>query len=307
VRIALLGQAAFAEKALEALVKHGDEIVQVFAPPDPPTGRPDALAAKARELKLPLSQPKSFKSDAAFQQFKALNAELAILAFVTLIVPERILYLPRHKSICFHPSILPRHRGASAINWAIIAGDAETGITWFWPDKGIDTGPLLLQKRVPIGEHDTVGSIYFDKLFPMGIESMIEAVDLIAAGRAPRIAQDDGAATYETPCRDEHAKIDFAKPAREVFNLVRGCDPQPGAYASFADKRVRFYDAVLDASATGEAAPGTITSIDAAGMRVTLNGATILVKRTRIDPSPRKVAPSELAAAGEIKAGARLS
>jgi methionyl-tRNA formyltransferase len=305
VRIALLGQAAFAEKALEALVRHGDEIVHVFAPPDPPSGRPDALAAKARELKLPLSQPSSFKSDAAFEQFKALDADLAILAFVTLIVPERILYLPCHKSICFHPSILPRHRGASAINWTIIAGDAETGITWFWPDKGIDTGPLLLQKRVPIGENDTVGSIYFDKLFPLGIDSMIEAVDLIAAGRAPRIVQDERDATYEPPCRDEHAKIDFAKPAREVFNLVRGCDPQPGSYANLADKRVRFYDATMDASAAREA-PGTIVSIDEGGMCIALNGATLVVKRTRIDPSPKKVAPSELATAGEIKAGAHL-
>ena len=150
MRIALLGQAAFAEKALAALVDHGDEIVHVFAPPDPPAGKPDALAAKARAMGLPLSQPKSFKNDAAFEQFKALDADLAILAFVTLIVPERILYAPRYKSICFHPSLLPRHRGASGINWAIIPGDAETGVTWFWPDKGIDTGPILIQKRVPI-------------------------------------------------------------------------------------------------------------------------------------------------------------
>jgi methionyl-tRNA formyltransferase len=306
VRIALLGQAVFAEKALEALVGHGDEIVQVFAPPDPPSGRPDALAAKARALNLPLSQPRSFKGDDPFEQFKSLNADLAILAFVTLIVPERILYQPRHKSICFHPSILPRHRGASAINWAIIAGDAATGITWFWPDKGIDTGPILLQKRVPIGENDTVGSIYFDKLFPMGIDSMIEAVDLIAAGRAPRIVQDESAATYEPPCRDEHAKIDFAKPAREIFNLARGCDPQPGSYASLGDKRVRLYDASFDAK-PGGAAPGTIIAIDEGGMRIALNDATLVVKRTRIDPSPKKVAPSELAATGEIKVGARLN
>ncbi|HEY6395014.1 MAG TPA: formyltransferase family protein, partial [Candidatus Binataceae bacterium] len=191
MRVALLGQAAFAEKALEALVVHGEEIVHVFAPPDPAAGRPDALAAKARDLKLPLSQPTSFKGDAAFEQFKSLRADLAILAFVTLIVPERILYAPRFKSICFHPSLLPRHRGASAINWAIIMGDSETGVTWFWPDKGIDTGPILIQKRIPIGENDTTGSIYFNTLFPMGVETMIEAVDLIKSRKAPSIAQDE--------------------------------------------------------------------------------------------------------------------
>ena len=127
MRIALLGQAAFAEKALAALVDHGDEIVHVFAPPDSPAGKADPLAAKARAMGIPLSQPKSFKNDAAFEHFKTLDADLAILAFVTLIVPDRILYAPRYKSICFHPSLLPRHRGASGINWAIIQGDAGRG------------------------------------------------------------------------------------------------------------------------------------------------------------------------------------
>jgi methionyl-tRNA formyltransferase len=306
LRIALLGQAAFAEKALEALVNHGDEIVHVFAPPDPPGGKADPLAAKARAMNLPLSQPKSFKNDAAFEQFKSLDADLAILAFVTLIVPERILYLPRHKSICFHPSLLPRHRGASGINWAIIEGDAETGVTWFWPDKGIDTGPILIQKRVPIADTDTVGSIYFNTLFPMGIDAMVEAVDLINTGRAPAIVQDESKATYEPPCRDEHAKIDFAKPAREAFNLIRGCDPQPGAYANLGDKRVRLYDVSLSAENTNET-PGKVLKIDPSGMTIAAAGGSIIAKRARFDPNPKKVAPAELAAAGEISAGSQLT
>jgi methionyl-tRNA formyltransferase len=305
MRIALLGQAAFAEKALEALIKHGEEIVHVFAPPDPPSGRPDPLKTQALELKLPLSQPKSFKNDAAFEHFKALNADLAILAFVTIIVPERILYLPRFKSICFHPSLLPKRRGASAINWAIIKGDNETGVSWFWPDEGIDTGPILIQKRVPITDSDTTGSIYFNKLFPLGIETMIEAVELIKKGKAPAIAQDEMLATYEPPCRDEHAKVDFSKPAREVFNLIRGCDPQPGAFAELDGKRVRLYDGALDVAAS-DARPGTITAIDADAMRIALVGGTISVKRTRIDPSPKKVPAAELAASGELRAGAQL-
>jgi len=304
LRIALLGQAAFAEKALEALVKHGDEIVHVFAPPDPPAGKADPLKVRALELGLPLSQPESFRKDpTALERFKALNADLAILAFVTIIVPEPILYLPRHRSICFHPSLLPRRRGASAINWAIIKGDHETGVTWFWPDAGIDTGPILIQKRVPITESDTTGSIYFNKLFPLGIETMIEAVDLIQAGKAPALVQDESRATYEPPCRDEHANIDFARPAREVFNLIRGCDPQPGAYAELDGKRIRLYDAALEAT-RADATPGTIVTIAADAMRVALGGGTqIAVKRARIDPSPRKVAPGEL---GELRVGARL-
>ncbi len=306
MRIALLGQAAFGVKAIEALIDHSDEIVHVFAPPDPAAGKADPLAAKARELGLPLSQPKSFKNDAAFEHFRTLDADLAILAFVTLIVPERILYAPRYKSICFHPSLLPRHRGASGINWAIIQGDSETGVTWFWPDQGIDTGPILVQKRVPIKEDDTVGSIYFNTLFPMGIDAMIEAVDLIKAGNAPAIIQDESKATYEPPCRDEHAKIDFAKPAREVFNLIRGCDPQPGAYASIGDKCLRLYEAAFSAS-TSNAEPGTIVAINADGMKIALAGGMITVKRARIDPNTKKVAPAELAASGDLRVGAKLT
>ncbi len=291
MRIILIGQAAFAERALETLVSHGEEIVHVFAPPDPPSGRPDPLKAKALELGLPLSQPASFRGDAAFEHFKSLNADLAIMAFVTIIVPERILYAPRFKSICFHPSLLPRHRGASAINWAIIQGDAETGVTWFWPDKGIDTGPILIQRRVPVAEGDTTGSLYFNRLFPLGIETMIEAVDLIRAGKAPATTQDERLATYEPICRDEHAKVDFSKPAREVYNLIRGCDPQPGAFASVAGKTLRLYEAALEAAAP-DAPVGAIVSIDGSAMSIALSGATLAVKRVRLEPSTKKVAPT---------------
>jgi methionyl-tRNA formyltransferase len=135
---------------------------------------------------------------------------------------------------------------------------------------------------------------------------MIEAVDLIKAGKAPAIVQDERKATYEPPCRDEHAKIDFAKPAREIFNLIRGCDPQPGAYASFGEKRLRLYEVSFSPAAeNGE--PGTIAAIDSAGMKIALNGGAIIAKRARIDPSPKKVAPSELVATGDVRVGARLT
>ena len=305
MRIALIGQAAFAERALEVLHSHGEEIVHVFAPPDPPGGRPDPLKTKTLALGVPLSQPATFKSDAAFEQFRALDAELLVMAFVTLIVPERILYAPRHKAICFHPSLLPRHRGASAINWTLIMGDASAGVTWFWPDKGIDTGPILVQRSEPIRDEDTVGSLYFNRLFPLGIETMTEAIELIKAGRAPAIAQDESLATYEPPCRDEHAKVDFARSAREVFNLVRGCDPQPGAFAQAGSERLRLYEPILE-NRRSESPPGTIVSIDTAGMRVALEGATMVVRRVRFDSSPKKVVPQELAAGGRLHTSIRL-
>jgi len=301
MRIALIGQAAFAEKVLQELHAKGEEIVHVYAPPDA-GGRSDPLTNKARELGLPLSQPASFKGQAVYEQFKSLNADLGILAFVTLIVPERILYAPKFKSICFHPSILPRHRGASAINWAIIQGDSETGVTWFWPDQGIDTGPILIQKRVPIAENDTLGSLYFNTLFPLGVQSLFEALELIKTGNAPAIVQDESLATYEPPCRDEHARVDFSKHARDVHNLVRGSDPQPGAFAVYDGKRVRFYEATLEVGLSSGAV-GEIVAIGSEGMRIGLEGATLLVKKARIDPSPKKVAPAELAQSGGLRIG----
>jgi methionyl-tRNA formyltransferase len=306
VRIALIGQAAFAEKALDTLIAHGDQIVHVFAPPDPPGGRPDALTAKARAMQLPLSQPASFKTGAAFEEFSALDADLAVLAFVTLVVPERVLYAPRHQSICFHPSLLPRHRGASSINWTLIAGDLETGVTWFWPDKGLDTGPILLQRKIEVAPNDTVGSIYFNRLFPLGIQSMTEAIELIENGDAPRIAQDESKATYEPICRDEHAKVDFAKPALEVHHLIRGCDPQPGAYAEADGRRIRLYEPSFEASDAG-ASPGTIVAIDANGMKLALAGGMVALKRARLDTEAKKLAPSELMSSGAIKVGMRLT
>ena len=294
MRVVLIGQAAFAEKALDALHARGEEIVHVFVPPDAPGARPDPAKAKAEQLGVPVSQPASFRGETAFDHFKSLKADLCVMAFVTIIVPERILFAPRLKTICFHPSLLPRHRGASAINWAIIQGDAETGVTWFWPDRGIDTGPILLQRRVPIGPQDTTGSIYFNTLFPLGIDTLTEALDLVQAGSPPAIAQDEQLATYEAICRDEHAKVDFSNSAAQVHNLVRGCDPQPGAYALLNDRSLRLYDAILESTETDRPS-GTIVAIDSTGMRIALKGATMLVRRVRLDPSPKKVGPADLA------------
>jgi methionyl-tRNA formyltransferase len=304
LRIVLIGQAAFAAKALEILQARGDEVVHVFAPPDPAGGRHDPLKTKALELGLQLSQPSSFRSEAAYEQFKSLDADLAVMAFVTIIVPERILYAPRHRSICFHPSLLPRHRGASAIAWTLIQGDSETGVTWFWPDKGIDTGQILIQRRVPIGPNDTTGSIYFNTLFPMGVETLRDALVQIEAGNPSRIVQDETLATYEPICRDEHARVDFGKPGRDVHNLIRGCDPQPGAYAFLNGSQLRLYEPILQAEVSGS--PGTIISADAEGLKIALRGASVVVRRVRLEPNPQKIAPTELAASGELQAGAKL-
>jgi methionyl-tRNA formyltransferase len=308
VRIILIGQAAFAEKVLELLRNRGEEVIHVFAPPDTPGGRPDPLKAKALTCRFPLSQPNSFRSDAIYEQVMRLEADLIVMAFVTMIVPERVLYAPKRRSICFHPSLLPRHRGASAINWTLIQGDSEAGVSWFWPDAGIDTGPLLVQRRVPIEPDDTTGSLYFDKLFPLGIQTLAEGLDLITTSSPPRIEQDERLATYEPICRDEHARIDFQRAAREIHNLIRGCDPQPGAFAGIQGHQIRLYEPHLDSqSAPAPATPGTIIQLDGSGMCIALKDGTILVRRVRLDSNPKKVPPTELTGAIGLRVGQRLA
>jgi methionyl-tRNA formyltransferase len=303
VRIILIGQAAFAEKTLEKLTGTGEEIVAVYCPPDPPGGKIDAVKQKALELGIPVRQHKTLKAPEAKEEVAALDADLGILAFVPQIVPPQVFSAPRLGSICFHPSLLPKYRGASAINWALINGETKTGLTVFWVDEGIDTGPILLQKKVTVAPDDTTGSLYFNKIFPLGVEAMAEAVELIKAGNPPRIPQDESKANYDPPCRDQHAKIDWSKPAQQVYNLIRGCDPQPGAHTTWQGKTVRLFDARLQRDPVSAAA-GTVAANDGDDLKIALNGGTLILKRVRGDGA--KIAAAEFARQAGLRVGDRL-
>ena len=220
-------------KGIGKLLERNENIVAVYAPPDRPGGRTDPLKDTAISKNIDVFQPQTYKDDAVFAEYKALKPDLTVMAFVTDIIPARFFDVPAHGTINYHPSLFPRHRGASAINWAVIMGDSKTGLSIFWPDGGIDTGLILLQKEIDIGPDDTTGSLYFNYLFPMGVDAILESIDLIKAGNAPRILQDEAGATYEPPCDDQVAGIDWNKPPNELYNLVRGCDPQPGAFVLF--------------------------------------------------------------------------
>jgi methionyl-tRNA formyltransferase len=300
VRIILVGQAAFAEKTLEKLIGKGEKVVAVYCPLDPPNGKFDPVKQKALELGIRVRQHASFKTPEVCDEFIGLNADLAILAFVTQIVPPQVFRVPKLGSICFHPSLLPKYRGASALNWALIRGESVTGLSIFWVDKGIDTGPILLQKEVKVDPDDTTGSLYFNKIFPLGVEAIGEAVDLIKGGIPPRIVQDETKATYDPPCGNEHAKIDWSKPAQQVYNLIRGCDPQPGAHTTWQGKMVRIFDARLQNGANSAPA-GQVTGIGAEEIIIALNGDTLTVKRMRGDGA--KISGAEFAKQVELKVG----
>jgi len=303
MRIILIGQAAFAEKALEKLCQMGEEVLAVFCPPDKAKGKLDPVKQAAQALNIPVFQQSSMKGPQVLEKFKELDADLAVLAFVTQIVPPLVFNSPRFGSICFHPSLLPKYRGGSAINWTLINGDTETGISWFWVDEGIDTGPLLVQKKVEIDPNETTGTIYFNKLFPLGINALTEAIELIKSGNPPRILQDESKANYDPLCRDEHAPIVWSRPAVAVFNHIRGCDPQPGASASCQGHKIRFYDCQLKKT-ENTSTPGEILKIDQHSVSISLKHGLLMVKKMKGDD--RKMAAAGLVTSIGLQVGDRF-
>ena len=301
MRIIIVGQGPFGEKVLKALIESGEDVVGVFSSPDI---RGELMKELAEKSGIPFFHPTRMKGSEVYDVHVKLRPDLAMLAFVTDIIPERLLDIPSLGTICYHPSLLPRHRGASAINWAIMMGDTRTGLTIYWVDKGIDTGPILLHKEVEIGPHDTTGSLYFNTLFPMGVHAMVEAVEMIKKGRAPRIPQDESKATYEPPCDDRVAAVDFEKPIIEVYNFIRGCDPQPGAYTTFKSKKVRFYEASLYLEPMGKII-GEIISIEEKGVQIALKDGVIRIGKLRIDKGD-KMGPIKFAQSIDLKTGDRF-
>ena len=299
MRVALIGQAAFGEAVYRRLLEQGEDIVGVFYEREG-----DPLHNLAVEQGVSTHPTQSLRRRDFMQTYADLGAELNVLAFVTVIIPERVLDLPPHGSIQYHPSLLPLHRGRSAINWAIINGETETGVTIFWVDRGIDTGPVLLQKTAPITETDTLASLYRNHLFPQGVDGLAEAVAMVREGTAPRTSQDESAATYEPPCEGRLAEIQWFRPAQQVYDHVRGCEPQPGAATNIREETVRISDVELGPR-EGAAMYGEVLSIDESGVRVALNGGSLLVRRMRRE-GERPAAAAEVAAALGLEVGERL-
>lgn len=302
LRIVLIGQAAFAEKVLLGLLERGHDVAAVYCPPDS-GAKADPLKTAAVAAGIPCHQPPSYKPDAVRAEIAALVPELVVLAYVTLIVPEAVIAIPTKGTICFHPSLLPRRRGGSAVNWTLIEGDAKAGVSVFWTDAGIDTGPIILQREVEIGPDDSAGSLYYSKIFPAGVDVVLESVTLIDHGKAPRLVQDESRASYEPLCRDAHAAIDWTKPTQKVHDLIRGCDPQPGAYAAAGEKRVRFYES---RRAEGKGAPGTVLAIGTDGITIATGDGAVRAGKARIDGTKDKLAAADVASALGLSVGKRL-
>jgi methionyl-tRNA formyltransferase len=304
LRIALFGQAPVAVDCLERLRADGHVIAGVFAPPD--TGRPDPLSLRAKELGLPLVQRRYFQTRegkpiaAAVAEHRTLGADLNVLASLTSFVPPEICDAPRFASICFHPSLLPRYRGGNALQWQIILGERETGVSIFVPDRGVDTGPIVVQRGgVEISARDTTATLFFEKLAPLGAEALAEAVRAIDSGSAQPRAQLEADASFQGLVDEAAAGIDLARPGTEIDRLVRGCDPQPGAWLRWKGAPLRLFGVELGPPSGGQ--PGEVLAIDATGLRLALRGATLAVSRVRGDGA--KEAAAEFARRVALKPG----
>ncbi|MFP6581902.1 MAG: formyltransferase family protein [Candidatus Hydrogenedentota bacterium] len=303
-RIAIIGQAAFGESVLKKLLEQGEQIVGVFCAPDK-EGRPhDPIKTLALKNGIDVSQFKRMRSPEAIKAFIELNVDLCVMAFVTDIVPMEILEAPKQGTIQYHPSLLPKHRGPSSINWPIIQGETNTGLSIFWPDDGLDTGPILLQKEVAIGPDDTLGSVYFDNLFPIGVDAMIESVQLVKAGTAPRIVQEDSEKTYEGWCKTEDTVIDWGRSIDDIYNLVRGADPSPGAGTTIGGTGIQFYNA-RKRNEVHDTVPGTITKVSDAGIEIAAEGGLLIVSRVK-SAGEAKLSATDWVAQGDDKINQRF-
>lgn len=300
MRLIVMGQQAFGKDVLARLIDAGrDEVVAVYCEPDRPGKPADPIKEFALEKGLAVHQPANFDDTATLATLASLKADLMVMAFVNVFVPEAARDTPKHGSICFHPSLLPLHRGPSAVNWPIIMGATKSGFSWFYPSDGLDEGDSLLQWECEIGPDDTVIDLYFKKIYPSAVESVLTVCDLFRNGNPPHIVPDESKATYERRCTRKHTHIDWNKPVGQVYNLIRGANPAPGAWTTLNGAEIDVFDA---ARVPGDGISSKIVGIGAEGVTVQCVGGRILVKRVR-PAGGAKIAASEWAAAAGLSSG----
>jgi len=308
MKLAIVGQQDFGKAVLEAFLARGDHVAGVFCAPDKEGARPDPLKVAAQERGVPVLQFASLKSDEARAALSALDVDLGVMAYVLQFAPQDFVGIPRLGTIQYHPSLLPKHRGPSSINWPIIRGETMTGLTIFRPTDGLDEGPVILQKQAVIGPDDTLGSVYFEQLFPLGVAAMLEAADLVAAGRHAETVQDESQASYEGWCRAAEAKIGWHDHVDHVYDVIRGCNPAPGAWTTLAGRKIQLFDARKHPVRTFGAVrgkPGEVTAVGPDGIRITAHGGQIEVLKLKAEDG-KKLAAAEFAQSVGLTVGTFL-
>ncbi|KAM3859193.1 mitochondrial 10-formyltetrahydrofolate dehydrogenase [Diretmus argenteus] len=278
LKLALIGQSLFGQEVYTNLRKQGHKVVGVFTVPDK-DGKADPLAVAAEKdgtpvFKFPRWRVKGKPIPEVVEAYTAVGAELNVMPFCSQFIPMNVIDHPKHGSIIYHPSLLPLHRGASAINWTLIHGDKKAGFTVFWADDGLDTGPILLQRECAVEPNDTVDSLYNRFLFSEGIKAMVESVQLIADGKAPRVPQSEEGATYEGIQKKSNAKVNMAQPAEAIHNWIRGHDKVPGAWTVIDGQTVTLYGSSMLGGSVPAGQPLEIKDASQSGL-VSKNGLVL--------------------------------
>jgi methionyl-tRNA formyltransferase len=309
LRIVFMGSPEFAVPTLRAVAAR-HEIVLAVAQPDKPAGRgmkvnAPAVKQAAEELGIPVAQPKSARTPEFAESLRALAPDVAVVVAYGKILPQAVLDIPKHGCLNVHGSLLPKYRGAAPVQWAVIRGERETGITIMQLDAGMDTGPMLTRRAIPIADDDTSGTLA-PRLALLGAEMMIEALDKLQAGELPPTPQDDSAATMAPMLDKTTGKIDWTKSAREVSCLVRGVDPWPGAYtvvpAAAGEDVLKAWKPVI---VEGRGVPGTVLGADRTGLVVACGEGAIALAELQL-PGKKRLPAAALLAGRPIPHGTKL-
>ncbi|MFM9997428.1 MAG: methionyl-tRNA formyltransferase, partial [Burkholderiaceae bacterium] len=264
MKIVIIGQQDFGKAALEAFLNRGDQIVGVFCRPEKAGSKPDAMRLEAEARGLQVFQLDNLTGDAAQEAMRSLAPDLGVMAYVLQFAPQSLLQIPKHGTIQFHPSLLPKYRGPSAINWAIARGETQTGLTIFRPSDGLDEGAVILQKTCSIGPDETLGEVYFNKLFPLGVAALLEAADAVVAGQYRTDEQDESQAGYEGWFLAAESRLNWANHVNQVYDVIRACNPAPGAWTMLGEKKIFLFDSrkrIVGRYADSTGKPGEITQI----------------------------------------------
>jgi len=305
MRIAIIGQQDFGKATLEAFLNRGDEVAAVFCAPE--KGRPDPLRLAAEQRNVTVHQFSKLTDPAAQEAMRAAQADVGVMAYVTQFAPQDFVNIPKFGTIQFHPSLLPLHRGASSMSWAIICGRTETGFSIFRPTDGLDEGPVILTRAVKIEEEDTLGSLYFGKIFPMGVAALVEVADLVVAGKAPALVQYEPDAGYEGIIRDAETRINWATHVDLTYNLIRGVNPAPGAWTTLDGRKLFLFECRKRIARTFSEVKGRklgeVVAVTGSGALIHGQGGFIEVQRVRWDGGKKVAAAEADLVAGTILGG----
>ncbi len=257
MRIVFMGTPDFAVDCLDILVEKGHEVVGVFSQPDKPQGRkqimtPPAVKARAVELGLDVYQPDTFKDGVAASLLEKLAPELIVVVAYGKLIPQSVLDIPKYGCVNVHASLLPKLRGAAPIQWSVINGEKETGVTTMQLDAGLDTGDILLVKKTKIEPNETSGEL-FDRLKVLGAELLIETIDAMLDGKLSPVEQDDSESTYASMLNKSLSPVDWSKTAQQVHDHIRGLEPWPVATTVINEKVVKLYGSRLGGYCGGRA------------------------------------------------------